>query len=38
LLSLIASMVMVVIGAFLSGYQPENIFVITVAILLSLYR
>jgi len=35
LLSLIASMVMVVIGAFLSGYQPENIFVITVAILLS---
>lgn len=35
LLSLIATMVIVVIGAFLTGYQPEDIFVIAIAILFS---
>lgn len=33
LLSLIATMIIVVIGAFLSGYQPEHIVVIAVAVL-----
>ena len=35
LLSLIATMIIVVIGAFLTGYRPENIVVIAIAILLS---
>lgn len=33
LLSLIATMITVVIGAFLSGYRPESIFIIAIAIL-----
>ena len=35
LLSLIATMIIVVVGAFLTGYRPDNIFIIAVAILLS---
>jgi ABC-2 type transport system permease protein len=35
LLSLISTMIVVGIGAFLTGYKPENVLVITVAILLS---
>ena len=35
LLSLIATMIIVVIGAYLTGYQPENIVVIAIAILFS---
>lgn len=35
LLSLIATMITVVIGALLSGYRPENILVIAIAILFS---
>ncbi|MFD1927736.1 ABC transporter permease [Sporosarcina siberiensis] len=35
LLSLIATMITVIIGALLSGYRPENVFVITIAILFS---
>ncbi|MFJ7936524.1 ABC transporter permease [Sporosarcina sp. NPDC096371] len=34
LLSFIATMVVVVLGAFLTGYSPENLFVIVVAIML----
>jgi len=33
LLSLMATIVIVVIGIFITGYQPENIYVITIAIL-----
>ncbi|HJF31095.1 MAG TPA: ABC transporter permease [Sporosarcina psychrophila] len=35
LLSLIATMIIIVIGAFLTGYRPENTFVIAIAILFS---
>lgn len=35
LLSLIATMIIVVIGAFFTGYQPEHIVVIAIAILFS---
>ena len=33
LLSFIATMIIVVFGAYLTGYQPENVFVIAIAIL-----
>ncbi len=35
LLSLLATWIIIIIGALLSGYRPENIFVIAIAILLS---
>lgn len=35
LLSFLATMIMTVIGAYLTGYQPENIFVVAIAIILS---
>ncbi|MHA6261133.1 ABC transporter permease [Sporosarcina sp. CAU 1771] len=35
LLSLIATVITVIIGALISGYRPENVFVITIAILFS---